>query len=94
MSNRPAAPTFDRWGRMHYNPDFHRKRFKAWTTGDQRYLIERYELDGPNEVSLALERTVQSVMLRAYELRKKGLMAPSKHARTYERPPSSSRASS
>lgn len=66
--------TYDRWGRMNYNPMFHGKQNQPWTTTDQSYLIKNYELDGPEAVSLALERTIHTVMQRASELRKQGLM--------------------
>lgn len=66
--------TYDRYGRMQYHPDFHGKQKDPWTTTDQQYLIDNYESMGPEQVSLALERTIHTVMTRAYELRKKGLM--------------------
>jgi len=67
--------TYDAFGRMNYNPDFHSKHKQPWTTTDQQYLIDNYESDGPEAVSLALERTIHTVMQRASELRGKGLMA-------------------
>ena len=70
----PAGVTYDKYGRMNYHPDFHGKQKEPWTTTDQQYLIENYEMMGPEQVSLALERTIHTVMTRAYELRKKGLM--------------------
>lgn len=67
--------TYDAYGRMNYNPDFHCKQKQPWTTTDQQYLIDNYVVDGPEAVNLALERTIHTVMQRACELRKKGLMA-------------------
>lgn len=67
--------TYDKWKRMNYNPVFHGKHKQPWTTTDQKYLIENYERDGPEAISFALERTIHTVMQRATELRKKGLMA-------------------
>ena len=67
--------TYDKWGRMNYHPEFHAKQKTPWTTADQKYLIENYEAMGPEKMSLALERTIHTVQHRAYELRKKGLMA-------------------
>jgi hypothetical protein len=66
---------YDKYGRMKYDPEFHGKQSQPWTTADQNYLIKNYELIGPEEVSLALERTIHTIMQRASELRKKGLMA-------------------
>lgn len=66
--------TYDRYGRMNYHPEFHGKQKMPWTTADQKFLIESYEALGPEQVSLTLERTIHTVMNRAYELRKSGLM--------------------
>jgi len=65
----------DRFGRLVYTPELFPKRGLPWTTLDQKYLIENYELLGPEAVSLALERPTVGVMQRVSELRKKGLMA-------------------
>lgn len=75
MSENSAIPVvYDRYGRMKFHPDYHGKQRAAWTTADEKYLIENYEADGPEQVSLALERTIHTVMTRAYELRKVGRM--------------------
>lgn len=67
---------YDQYGRLQYDPELHPKHCMPWTTSEQIYLIENYELQGPEAVSFALERTV---MTRAYKLRKQGLMKkPSK----------------
>jgi len=68
--------TFDKWGRMQYNPDYHPNHKKNWLMSDQKFLIENYESIGPEEVSFAIGRTIHTVMAKAWELRKKGLMAP------------------
>lgn len=77
---------YDNLGRMHFNPDFHGKHQAQWTTGDEKFLIENYYVIGPEQISFALERTIKSVMQRAFELRQKGeLKRPavvSNHART------------
>ncbi|WP_274880351.1 hypothetical protein [Vibrio harveyi] len=59
---------------MQYNPDFHPNHGSPWKTTEQKYLIERYVLDGPEQVSFALGRTIHTVMAKACELRKLGLM--------------------
>jgi hypothetical protein len=83
MNTATAAPvTYDRYGRMNFHPDFHGKQGMPWTTTDEKYLIENYYTDGPEQVSLSLERTIHTIMTRAYELRKAGRMVrPAK--RTY-----------
>lgn len=74
-NNQPNCVTFDKYGRMNYHPEYHGNQGKPWTTVDEKFLIENYESMGPEQVSFALERTIHTVMTRAYELRKKGLMA-------------------
>ncbi|ENP0827167.1 TPA: hypothetical protein ACVU5Q_003653 [Vibrio parahaemolyticus] len=66
--------TYDAYGRMQYHPDFHPNHGKPWKTTEQKYLIDRYVLDGPEQVSFALGRTIHTVMEKAWELRKLGLM--------------------
>ena len=66
--------TYDKYGRMNYHPDFHGNQKQPWTTVDQKFLIENYENMGPEEISFALERTIHTVMTRAYQLRKIGAM--------------------
>lgn len=78
------APTYDRYGRMNYHPEYHQNQGKPWTTRDQKYLIEYYEKLGPEQVSLALGRTIHTVMQRASELRKRGVMRMPT-TRTYHR---------
>lgn len=73
MSNIPIR--YDNYGRMQYHPDLHPKHQEPWSYADQQYLIERYAIDGPEDVSLALGRTIHVVMTRAYTLRKQGKMA-------------------
>ncbi len=77
--------TYDRHGRMNYHPDIHFNQKKPWTTIDERYLIEMYECVGPDQISLALGRTIHTVMTRAYELRKKGLMQKRSIRNNYRR---------
>ncbi|MFW8589869.1 hypothetical protein ACOI22_03605 [Glaciecola sp. 2405UD65-10] len=71
--------TFDKLGRLNFHPDLHANQGKPWTNYDQNYLADNYYIDGPECVSLALERTIRSIMVKANELRKIGLMsAPTK----------------
>ena len=65
---------FDAHGRMRYHPEFHPNQGRYWTTVDQQFLIENYAGIGPEETSLALGRTIHSVMQRAAELRREGVM--------------------
>lgn len=74
MSNKDIPVTYDAYGRMQYHPDFHPNHGLPWKTTEQTYLIERYELDGPEQVSFALGRTIHTVMAKAWELRKLGVM--------------------
>ncbi len=68
------TPTYDRYGRMNYHPDYHPNQWRPWTTTDQQYLIDYYEALGPDQISFDLGRTIHTIMTRAYELRKNGEM--------------------
>lgn len=83
MTSMPV--TYDRYGRMKYHPDFHAKQKEPWTTADEKYLIENYESLGPERVSLALERTISTVMTRAYKLRKAGRMVKPQEKQYHKR---------
>lgn len=74
MKGSTQEVSYDRYGRMQYHPDYHPNHGKPWKQPDQVYLIQRYDLDGSEQVSFALGRTIHTVMTRAYELRKAGLM--------------------
>lgn len=74
MHASSSPVTYDKYGRMNYHPEFHGKQKLPWTTTDQRFLIDNYESMGPEATSLALERTIHTVMTRAYKLRKSGAM--------------------
>lgn len=84
LESQHKLVTYDKYGRMNYHPDFHANQGKLWTTSEQKFLIENYESMGPEQVSLALERTIHTVMTRAYELRKQGLM-PKASRKKYHR---------
>ncbi len=85
MKERSNGVTYDKYGRMNYHPEFHSKQKTHWTVADQKYLIENYELFGPEQISLALERTIHTVMTRAYELRKQGAMKKPSKKRCHKR---------
>lgn len=65
---------FDTYGRMRYHPEFHPNQGRYWTTVDQQFLIDNYARIGPEECSLALGRTIHTVMQKAYSLRQAELM--------------------
>ena len=66
--------TYDTYGRMKFHSDYHGREKTPWTTSDEKFLIENYAKIGPEQVSFALERTIHTIMTRAYELRKSGRM--------------------
>lgn len=66
--------TYDKQGRMNYNPKFHRKHGTAWTLEDLTYLIEWHDIIGAEEMSFTLERTARSVSQKVVELRARGMM--------------------
>lgn len=65
---------YDRYGRMFYNPEYHKKNGLKWSEEDIKYLIDWYDTIGPEEMSFALERTSKTVQNKVVELRKKGIM--------------------
>ena len=77
--------TYDKCGRMQYHPDLHRNHGKPWTVQDEKYLIDNYELLGPEECSFSLERTIHTIMNRVYELRNKGEMPKATRRRNHRR---------
>lgn len=92
MDDSQHPVIYDRYGRMQYHPNFHGKQKSAWTTSEEKYLVENYSTAGPEQVSLALGRTIHTVMTRACKLRKAGLMTkPAKRVNTHRSGASSSR---
>lgn len=79
-----SQAVYDRYGRLQYNPEIHDNQFKRWNKEDVDYLITYYSAEGPDAVAFALGRTVQTVMQKAYELRKSGQM-PLPQKRTYHK---------
>lgn len=67
-------PEYDKEGRMKFHPAYHPDHRSAWSNSDEKYLIENYEISGPEMTAAALGRTVGTVMTRAYELRRDGKM--------------------
>lgn len=75
---------YDHFGRMKYNKEFHSKNGTPWTYSDQQYLIQWYDKISPEEMSLALDRTSNTIAEQVNKLRKKGVMPKascSKHER-------------
>jgi len=66
--------THDKYGRMNYNPEFHKNNGKVWTEDEKQYLAEWLEKIGMEEMSFALERTEKSIYTMAGKLRKLGKM--------------------
>lgn len=59
---------------MKFHPDFHARQNLPWLTSELQYLAQSYESLGPEVVSLALERTIQSVIQQVCKYRRAGLM--------------------
>jgi hypothetical protein len=70
------AIQYDSHGRMKYDPEFHTNHKKPWTTHDQKYLIEFYNGANSNDISMALGRTVGTILDKVCTLRKQKLMPP------------------
>ena len=70
---------YSKSGRMLYNPKFHSRHKMKWTREEIKYLIDWYYIIGPEEISFALDRTIDTIMCRADMLRKQGkLIRPNK----------------
>ncbi|BDR64442.1 hypothetical protein K144316041_13640 [Clostridium tetani] len=52
---------------------------------DLNYLINWYDIIGPDEMSFALERTIATIMNKVYTLRKKRVMDKHKRIRNCKR---------
>ena len=76
---------FNKLGRMLHHPEFHQRQWKPWTNHEQKFLIEHYDSLGPEECSLSLERTIQSVMQKMTKLRKEGFAPPADAKRKYHK---------
>lgn len=64
---------FDDFGRILYNPEFHKRHCKPWTKEEVDYLVNWYMRIGAEEMSFALERPEASIMQKVTHLRKKGV---------------------
>lgn len=74
--------TYDKCGRMNYNPELHFNQGESWSDEELEYLMNWYDIIGMEEMSLALGRTEKSVAGKVHELKKKGLMSKEKRCYT------------
>lgn len=65
--------TYDHLGRMNYHPFYHSRTGKAFTASEIEYLCKYWEVDSPELLSLALERTEKSLYSKVKRLKKNGL---------------------
>ncbi|PRR70883.1 hypothetical protein [Clostridium thermopalmarium] len=65
---------YDRFGRIKYNPAFHTKHKTPWSMEDLQYLVNWYDIIGPEEMSFALERPVTAIQQKVTVLRRQGYM--------------------
>ncbi|MAK90438.1 MAG: hypothetical protein CMI13_04270 [Oleibacter sp.] len=63
---------FTSTGYLKFNHELHGSHGCAWTTSEEKYLIQHYYSDGVQAVALALARTDIAVQQRAADLRKAG----------------------
>lgn len=82
---RSPLLVYDRSGRLKYHSDFHARHKAPWTNHEEKYLIDNYEKDGPEAVSMALERTIGVIMTRAWVLRTSGKMPKRTSTTTHKR---------
>lgn len=67
--------TYDKCGRMNYNPELHFNQGESWSDEELEYLINWYYIIGVEEMSLALGRTEKSVTTKVCSLKRKRLMS-------------------
>jgi hypothetical protein len=71
--DRKDGITFDKQGRMQYNPSFHTNHGKPFSVSDLIYLCKYYTIDGPRTIGFALGKTEHTIMGRVAILRKENL---------------------
>lgn len=65
---------YDRFGRMKYNPEFHKRCGVVWNKSELKYLVDWYDKIGAEEMSFALERPISAVSEKVAVLRRRGIM--------------------
>lgn len=63
---------YDRYGRMTYNPDFHFNHRKPLSLEEKAYMCKFWDIDGPENMSLALGRTGKSLSAKVHLYKKDG----------------------
>ena len=74
MGGKGAKYEYDSYGRMKYNSRIHFAQGKPWNNDDKQYLIDWYDIIGPEELSYSLGRTQGSIVNYAAKLRKQELL--------------------
>lgn len=74
--------TYDKNGRMNYNPELHFNQGTKWNDEELDYLVNWYDIIGMEEMSLALGRSEISVAAKVHELKRQGLMSKEKRCYT------------
>ncbi|MGF7046362.1 hypothetical protein J2T13_000838 [Paenibacillus sp. DS2015] len=64
--------TYDKQGRMKYNPIFHTNHGKPLTLSEITYICKYYDIDGLKTMSLAVGRTTKTVGSIVCKLKKSG----------------------
>lgn len=70
---------YDKYGRMKYNPYFHKNNRKPWTEEELQYLTNWYDIIGAQEMSFALERTPSSIYTKYRQIKKSCANSPIKN---------------
>lgn len=76
---------YDRYGRMKYNPEFHKRSGQIWSKSDLNYLINWYDKIGAEEMSFALERPISAISEKVAVLRRRGTMKKPKKQKRHNR---------
>ena len=65
--------SYDKFGRMHYHPDFHFSHGKGFTESDLEYVCKFYEVDEVRTISFAIGKTEHTIRTKVSDLKKRGL---------------------
>jgi len=73
MQTKGDGITYDKQGRMSYNPEFHFAHGKPFTESDLEYICKFYEVDEARTISFAIGKTEHTIRSKVDLLRRKGL---------------------
>lgn len=83
MTTKDDGITYDKQGRMGYNPEFHFAHGKPFTESDLEYICKFYEVDEARTISFAIGKTEHTIRKRVDILKKQRLFEHYKNLNKY-----------